>query len=231
MNVCNTNKLFYNKFLYKIVLYNSLAGIFRSELQRDRKLSYARFELDRMHQEYENGFPITRQIFRSNKIISTEDFFDAQAIYKILKKSSDHMVRIGIGSDLIIYSNNKNFLMSITKKIRNKSILFYEPDPNIKDFLIKSKDIIITKNKPDFPLRIILGRKNGSSDLAKWLKNNKDKSKVGRKTLQYLEENGWVDGLYFYVRDEKVLQLVYLMCGDNIRKIEKLVWQHEIDKY
>lgn len=231
MNICETNKLFYNKFLYKVVIYNSLAGIFRSELQRGRKLSYARAELDRMHQEYENGLPITKQVFRSSKLISTEEFFDAQDIYKILKKSSDYMVRVGVGFDLIIYSNNKNFLLSIIKKIRNSNTRFYEPNLDVKDFLTKNKDIVITKCKPDFPLRIILGRKTSNSDLAKWLKNNKDKSKVGKKTLQYLEENSYVDGLYFYVRDEKVLQLIYLMCGDNIRKIEKLVWQHEIDKY
>jgi hypothetical protein len=233
MDILETKKLFYNKYAYKIVIYNRLASIFRSELQRGNKLSFARAELDRMHAEYDNGVPITKRVFRSDTIIPTEDFFDAQDVYKILKKSSnEYMIRIGIGNDLIIYSHNKEFLLSIGKKVRSTNIKFYEPHVDIKEFLEKNKDVVIVKNQPKFPIKVILGRKKSNLiDLANWLKLNHDKSKVGNRTLSSLEEGLYVDGLYFYVRDEKVLQLVYLMCGDNIRKIEKLVWQHEIDKY
>jgi len=80
-------------------------------------------------------------------------------------------------------------------------------------------------------LRVTLGRKNGSIDLANWLRNNKDKSKVGKKTLEYLENQSYVDGLYFYVRDEKLLQLITLICGNNIRRVQRLVWHNELDKY
>jgi len=96
-------------------------------------------------------------------------------------------------------------------------------------YCIKSTTIV--DNKPAYNIRVILGKKRGADGLATWLANNKDKSKVGNITYQALQEQTYVNGLYFYVRDEKVLQLITLICGDNIRKIERLVWHEEIDKY
>ena len=49
--------------------------------------------------------------------------------------------------------------------------------------------------------------------------------------MSYLEDQEYVNGLYFYVRDEKVLNLITLLIGDNIRRVQKLVWIEELDKY
>lgn len=227
-----TNKLFYSKYVYKLVVYNKLASIFRSELQRGKELSFARAKIDEYNNFYLNNQPITKTIFRTETFISNDDFLDARDIYKCLKKfSEDYLVRVGIGNQLVIYSNDKSKLLAIASKMRTDRIEFHEPDNKIADYLKNNTNIIVVKNKPKFNLRVTLGRQNGSKDLANWLKNNKDKSKVGKKTLEYLENQLYVDGLYFYVRDEKLLHLITLICGNNIRRVQKLVWHNELDKY
>ena len=43
------------------------------------------------------------------------------------------------------------------------------------------------------------------------------------KFLQEVKNNGYVNGMYFYVRDEKVLQLVQLIIGGNIKRVDKFI--------
>jgi|TARA_B100001093_G_scaffold508738_1_gene571516 hypothetical protein len=201
-------------------------------LQREGTLSHVRKELDKYQLDYENGIPLQRQVWRTTISISQEDFFDAKDIYSRLKSHhKQYIVRIGLGNDIIIYSNNREFLVDLGTTVRTKSVSFYEPLENIKELLKKEKDIAFVSKKPEFGLRVTLGRKLGSNELASWLKNNTDKSKIGKTALSYLEDQAYVDGLYFYVRDEKVLNLITLLIGDNIRRVQKLVWLEELDKY
>ena len=232
MNIYETKKSFYNKYIYKLVIYNSLCHCFRTELQRNGALSYARETLDRYQLDYENGLPLQREIWRTTTAISYEEFFDAKEIYATLKKHlKQYNIRIGLGNDIIIYSNNRKMLVELASRLRTKSVSLFQPSAKLEEILKQKKDIAIVNKKPDFGLRVTLGRRLGSPELANWLKNNTDKSKVGKVTLNYLENNAYVDGLYFYVRDEKVLNLISLLVGDNIRRVQKLVWIEELDKY
>jgi hypothetical protein len=45
-----------------------------------------------------------------------------------------------------------------------------------------------------------------------------------------METEGWVNGMYFYARDERIIQLCHLML-DNIRRIDKVIYKQDIDKY
>ena len=232
MNYYETKKLYYGKYLYKLVIYNTLAPIFRSELQRKGDLSFARQQLDRLHADYENNIPLKRTIFRTGVPVSKVDFFDAKEVYNQLKTKTDQVcIRIGTYRNLVLYSNNKQLLCNLMSQVATNEIDFWQPASENVDFLCNNKHIVIVDNKPAYNIRVILGKKRGADGLATWLANNKDKSKVGNITYQALQEQTYVNGLYFYVRDEKVLQLITLICGDNIRKIERLVWHEEIDKY
>lgn len=201
-------------------------------MQRQGNLSYARLQLDKLYADYENNIPLQRSVFRTSVAIPTNDFFDAYDIYKHLKNKSDEiLVRVGTYHRLVIYANDKEFLTKLGKKLRSIDIEFWEPNLQTQEFLLNNLDTVLVKNKPKNQIRVILGRKKGSQELANWLVNNQDKSKVGQRTLEHLKNNGYVNGLYFYVRDEKILHLITLICGNNIRKVERLVWNQEIDKY
>jgi len=40
----------------------------------------------------------------------------------------------------------------------------------------------------------------------------------------------WIQGTYMYVRNEHVVMLVQMIVGDNITRIDKLIYKANIDK-
>ena len=54
---------------------------------------------------------------------------------------------------------------------------------------------------------------------------------MGKIALDGLENYGYLNGLYMYLRDDKILNLVTLLAGQSIRSVEKLVYKGDIDKY
>ena len=47
---------------------------------------------------------------------------------------------------------------------------------------------------------------------------------MGETAKQYCNMSTFVKGYYFYVKDDKALFLVQMIVGDNIQRIEKLVY-------
>lgn len=223
-----TKKLFYSKYLFKLVFRNQLNNIFRSEFQRPKKLSYARNKLDELTGQYRDNLPLTRKAFRSEIPISLNDYFDAKELYTILKENNDYRLRIDPCSTITIFSNDKNLLLDISKRLLTTDIEFWEPDEKYID-LLNTKVVIVDK-KTDLPYKVIFNSNRANSDFAKWLRANRDKSKIGDVALQSLEDYGYLNGYYMYVRDEKVLNLVTLLAGSSIRSVEKLIYKGDIDK-
>jgi len=206
--------------------------IFRTEHQKDGKLGYAQKQLEIATLQYENNLPIYEVRFRATVDIPVTDYLDAKDIYKTLMKMDDYKIRVDPWRSLTIYSNDKESLVDLRKKLRVSVCEFWEPETEIANLLLEAENIIIVDTPVEFPYKITLGRpKKGTSyELGNWLKNNTDKSKVGKKALQEFLRNGWTDGLYFYIRDERVLMLVQMMIGNKIRRIDKLVYIGNIDK-
>jgi hypothetical protein len=53
---------------------------------------------------------------------------------------------------------------------------------------------------------------------------------MGHIALESLESYGYLNGLYMYIRDDKVLHLITILAGNSIRCVEKLVYKEDIDK-
>jgi hypothetical protein len=206
--------------------------IFRTELQKDGKLGFAKKQLGIATLQYENNLPIYEVRFRATVDIPVTDYLDAKDIYQALLKMDDYKIRVDPWRSLIIYSNDKDSLLKITNKMRVSAREFWEPETELANLLLETENIIIVDTPAEFPYKVTLGRsrKGSSSELGNWLKNNTDKSKVGKKALQEFLNNGWTDGLYFYIRDERILMLVQMMIGNKIRRIDKLVYAGNIDK-
>lgn len=231
LKLCETKKLHYNKYLYKMQIRNTLGAIFRTEFQKEGPLSYARQNLDQLTESYRRGEPLTKKTYRTQTTVPLEDYFDAKDIYTILKSASDYKIRVEPWPSFYIYSNDRSMLISIANKIRNESTALWEPCPENAQFLLSNSNVIIVDTPTPFPIRITLNGNTVNSDFAKWLKSNRDKSRVGDKTLAIISESGYCNGLYFHIRDSKVLSLVTLLIGSNIRRIDKLVYKENIDKY
>lgn len=225
---CETKKLHYGKYLYKVSIRSQLAHIFRTELQRKGTLAYASSELFKYEENYKAGKTLVKKSWRSEETVSVEDFLCCQKIYRFLKNSKDYLVRCEY-STLNIYSNNKTFIQKFTTL--DTCTEYYEPDPATINFLTNNANVIVIDKPTNFPIKVTFGRKRAKKELGKWLIANTDKARVGPVLLDNcLEEARWIKGQYVFLRDEKVLFMIQLICGDNISRIDKLVYKEDIDK-
>lgn len=223
-------KLFYSEYLYKLVFRNELNVIFRNELQKKEKLSYARSQLDSLTEQYRNNDPLYKKAWRTDVSVDINDYFDAMAVYNTLKKTDEYKIRIDLYSTITLFSNNKDFLLELGNKLKTDSAEFHQPNPDYIDILKSNAKIQIVDVPPKLPIKVWFNSNRINTDFANWLRANNDKCKIGTIALESLENYGYLNGLYIYLRDEKVLNLVTLLAGASIRSVEKLVYKDDIDK-
>ena len=226
-----SSKLFYSEYLYKLVFRNDLNNIFRGELQKKEKLSYARAELDQLTEQYRNNQVLYKKAWRTEVPLDINDYFDAMTLYNSLKNYNEYKIRIDPYNTITLFSNNKDFLLRIGYKLKTDFVEFWEPNVEYIDLLKSSTKIQIVDTIPELPLKVWFNSKRINKDFANWLRGNDDKCKIGKIALESLEQYGYLNGLYIYLRDERVLNLVTLLAGRSIRSVEKLVYRGDIDKY
>jgi hypothetical protein len=197
MKLRETKKLHYNKYLYKLSIPNQCAYIFRTEFQKDGGLGYARQRLDILHQHYNHK--------------------EKTIIVPWTHNSRNY-------DEVPVEHNDRKFLISLANKLKHRYIEFWEPSPEDVDTLLSNENVIIVSKKPIYEYKITLGKRAGSSSLAKWIDANPALAKMGEVAKQECYKNGWVKGYYFYVRDSKSLFIAQMMVGDNIMRIDKLVY-------
>ena len=220
MKKIETRKLFFGKYLYKITLMNVLGTIFRG-----KNFTYAGEVLDVLQQDYENGRPLIRKFWSKEFKVPQPHFTDCQIIFNTCAKWDDFLFRIE-GPNFGIYSNTKEDLEFLIPKLQTVTE-FHEPDPNIIDFL--DSNIEIVDGTPEYQYKVYLSDK-ATPGFAKWAVGNNDKIKLGHTLKKEIENNGYLRGFYFWVKDEKVLLLVKMIIGGNIQRIDKLVSKLDLDK-
>lgn len=229
MKLFETCKLHYNKYLYKLVIYNSCSSYFRTDFQKDGQYRYAREKLDNIHKHHRlNVNEIKVPYGRWIDYIPKQDYYDAIVIFRYLKntKEKDFLVRVERGT-MYLYSNNRNWLIKLGNKIKQPYTEFWEPDPENLGLLQDNKNIILVKKKPEYLYKCTFGKKLGSPSLAKWIDANPNLAKIGDTAKWECYNNGWVKGYYFWVKNEKVLFMVQMIVGDNIVRVDKLVYNNE----
>lgn len=223
MHNYETNKLFYKKYLYKLDIRNSMATYFR-----EKKFSEAREVIDILQKKYESRLPLDVEFGMRIRTIPESDFLDAQKLLSLFVNTRDDFkLRVSF-SYISIYSNSKDWLYGISSTIRPNSVIsFHAPNPKYQDLL--AEDIILIDEDNGYKFRVTLGRKSGDPNFANWASKNSNQVKIGPILKEALLDQGFVDGMYFYARDEKTLQLCSLLTN-NIRRIDKLIVKSNIDK-
>ena len=217
----DTNKLFYNKFKHKLVIRNSLTYIFR-----EKKYQESRVVLDHLQHLYEENQPLQLKSHMRITSVSLPDFLECKTLLSLLQNhKEDYKLRVE-HPNLNIYSNNLNWLLAITYKIQNCEEI-WSPTSSIEKLL--QPNIIISKNPTNYPIKLTLGN-NGHIDpsFIQWAENNKKLIKIGNGLKEKILNSGYVSGMYFYVRDEKVLNLINLMISSAIVRIDKILCKEDI---
>jgi len=194
-----TTKLWYNRYLYKIVVQSR------------------------------NHWPAWRYKTLSNWVKLDEDpnpdFDNDQSIHfalnKLLREADDYRSRAE-GRSVSIFTNDRKLLENISSIAGDRIEEIWEPNPETQH-LLKDAYTIVVKEQPSHPIRVMLNDKTISTDFSKWIDANSDKIRIGDDSYRAVKRGWMTGGLYFYLRDDKVLSLVNLMISGNIRRIDRLV--------
>lgn len=208
--------------MYKLSLFNRLATVFRN-----KNLSYARKELDNLQQDYEVGQPLYLKRTLRHISVTHDCFKDSKKIYSALQKNEDTSVRVE-GSLISIFSNDKNWITNLKNNLNSHRLLeFWEPDPKIINHL--QPKTIVVEGPVEYKYKVTLGPK-GEPAFAKWAEKNPQHIRIGESAKREIQEDGWVNGYYFYAKNDKTLQICSLMLGNSIRRIDTLVSKQDLDK-
>lgn len=222
MKKCETHKLFWDEYPYKLVIRNRLAPIFRN-----KNLSYARQVLDSIQSNYVEGKPLYLMRGTRKDSILEDQFFDAKKLLHFFSKQTNYRLRVEYNS-INVYSLDHDWLTQISRAVSPQYALeFWEPSSSILKYL--EKNVIILDEELGYNYRITLGNRKGNDGFANFAKTNPHLVRVGPVLMREMERNGYVSGMYFYARDDKTIQLCQLML-DNIRRIDKIIYKQDIDK-
>lgn len=216
-----TVKLFYDKFLYRVTFILGCASIFR-----DKNLPYARQQIDILQQKYDTNSPLTVNYFRRENTITEADFLCAKYLYNEFSNSREYTLRIE-HPRLNIYTNDEAWCDSLIKS-GFKAVEYAKPDIENLAKILEGNTIIVAKPFP-YSHKITLDHTVDRS-FYNWIMANRDKIKIGNVCLESIKEGNYCRGYYFYIRDERILQLVNLMIGPSISRVDKIVSTANSDK-
>ena len=198
VNIKYSNKLFHNKYKYKIVLRTGVASWFRGG-----KLNFVLKSLSNKHH-----FPV----------YSKEEHIFAQTVYDTVVVMEGLLTRVE-SPFLSFYTNNESDLKLIAAINHERIKYISMPDPETSEIAVGS----ILVKKLDFGFKITMGsaRQNLSS-FVQWSKDN-PKVRLPKRAAHDLSKDYSHGGSHFYVKDEKSLILVKMFLGSYITKIETVI--------
>lgn len=216
----STTKLFYDRYLYRVSIHNSLSSFFR-----DKNFTYAREQLDKLQTLYDYQQPLRLKWGLRNAEVSLEDFVSAKFLLSEFEKHNDFTLRIQ-SPTLNLYTNNESWVDFLEQQKLN---VYQVTKPCKEDIKNLAANTIIINDLVDYEYKITL-KDRIDPNFSIWVKANRDKIKIGEVALENISNNNYVRGFYFYIKNEKILQLCNLMIGGSIARIDKIVSSAVIDK-
>lgn len=215
----HTSKLFFDKYVNKVVITASLATLFR-----ERELDVVKAMVD----EYANKIDLTKDkvlVVASkwhNKKFYPRDVFLASKVIDALE-NEDYALRVE-GSRLGVYTNNPALVAQLLS-IANDCI--YEVSTprtaDIEKYLLANPNTIVA-NKKEFEYKLKLAGlgEDGAINFKDWA-SKMSKVKITDRKDSYKWEGGHV-----YVADSKTLTVCKLYLGKKIRRVDRIVLENEI---
>lgn len=226
MKQFETTKLFYNKYAYKVVIQSDLTSIFASYQGKD----HARKIIEKLEADRKAGKDLYIQKWRGENRVSIYTLEQARNIYNSLQMYTDHRIRAEYSYSLTVYTNIEELVNRLEKTVKYSVKEIWRPRKGMVEFLTSNIETAVIKTPMPYEFRVYFKGGTVDSSFALWLEKNTDKSRVGSSTLATIARGGYVSGNYFYIKNEKVLTMIRMLVGHNIRKVERLVYIEDIDK-
>lgn len=155
------------------------------------------------------------QRWREQVRVSPIQVAEAQRIYTALSKNKDYKLRVE-NNYITIYSKDRDWLYDLGEVLDASE--WWEPDIELEPGIV-----IMGPKMEGWGYKITLGL-NVPDTFNKWAIANSNKIKIGNKLLSLLKSNQrHLSGYYFYVQNEKMLNLVSLVLASGIQRIDKIV--------
>lgn len=146
--------------------------------------------------------------------IKPHELHQAQKVFTVISKNPNK-IRVE-GRYLQLYSEHKDWLYTLAQQIDIYE--WWEPEG-----LLQPNTVVMGESMKGWEYRVTLGR-NIPNTFPKWALNNADKLRYGTVFKSVIEQGGtYLSGQYFYVRNEKMLNLATLVLGPSITKIDKII--------
>ena len=199
-----TNRLFNNKYQYKVVLVCGGASYFRD---RDFDQIRQRLALFKFEEHY----------YKNAGIKNQEELDWTLKLLTCLQSLKDYTVRVE-QPFISIYTNTKKDVDKLIKLESSK--VKYISIPPTNNTL--TENTIIT-SKLDFDYRITLGKTTREhSAFVDWASNNK-KLRLTKSCIKELRKNHSWGGTYFYITGDNNLLMARMHLGEAINRVDRLV--------
>ena len=200
-----TNKLFLDKYRYKIVLISKLATTFRGRDIEDAAEKIA-------HWRENKTFPG----WVYNGVAS--DLDRAYDIVKSFQKVSDYKLMVS-SPFLTFYTDKFDDFKQVSKELFD--YIKYISMPEDARPVLEKNTVYLKRIDYDFKITLTQRVPNNES-FFKWCTGN-DKIRMPRRCRDHVRR-GWRSGdSYFYVKDAKTLSMVQMFLGSNIQRIDRVV--------
>jgi len=219
--------LFYNKYKYKLELITCIGHLFRSadRVQARETIDFARQYMNssaNWDEALEQAGPgalryPTKWTLRRFQPTST-DIQDCEKLYNFLTVTApDTKTRVEL-NNLSLYSNEEGKVRDIAKELSCVHKLHVQKNDNIEP------NTIYHSFADQYKYKITVGKIHDTALAAYLETNNNTYVRAGASTIEAIRKNKaqYYGTYYFYVRDDKVLNVVS-MFGFEIKRLDKLL--------
>ena len=246
MKTTHTNKLFWNKFTYKITLRIPSISNLRDLSKKDAEYlvtsdSYEQWMMTRKRicpslyiPSYDKD--ASEWIIKREKRL-WKNRFVVYKLFEFLNEMSlqgiDFNKRIENDKISIAFNDEEYFNKGCSAFAHIISEIAWPKDQTIANYLLANPDHEIVKKYPyrkfqyKINLRSYFRQARGKGEIKKWIKQY-DGIKVSDLTLEELDKGFTTNGKFLYVTDQKMMLLLELALGETIKSTTTYKLESEI---
>jgi hypothetical protein len=225
--IVTTKKLFYKKWLFKIVI--SCGGI--SSLHR-KGVDYI------MNARHSPGRSAWAMTSTDNIIKNRVDLLEIAGKLEAILPLAEYQIRTE-GNTSSIFTNSKQLVETIESQLSRFVKEFHKPhNDDQAAFLTSNKNKVLCNELPLDGYRYKIYFKNGEikknamSNFLKWSSNySNGRIHIPTGTMKILEGTGYpyFYGQYFYAKDDKIASMALMVMGEYLNKTEEFVLKSEVN--
>lgn len=222
-----TKKLFYKKWLFKIVLEcGGISYLHRKGIDYIKEVTVT------------DGYGTWARMSMQSIVNNRASLLRIASILELILPTADHQIRVE-SSSCSIFTNDENMLDQINARLSEFVTEIHKPaNKEQAEYLLTNKNKVICNELPleGYRYRVYFKNvemKNGSmSNFLKWADNYND-GRIhlpnGIRKILSGDTHPYLYGQYFYVKDQKTASMALMVMGEYLNRTEEFVLKSEVN--